>query len=120
MDFLSRLNSLLKERSINITDLANMTGLPRSTISSYINRKSNPSIIQLKLLADCFNVSIDYLVGREDDFGNVTVAGAGAELTSEEQTLLSCYRVMTEAEKRAVLDTAKAFAERTSTKNKWA
>ena len=114
MDFLSRLNSLLKERSINITDLANMTGLPRSTISSYINRKSNPSIIQLKLLADYFNVSIDYLVGREDDFGNVTVARAGAELTPEEQALLANYRKLNNVERRTVYDTAQLLASKSS------
>lgn len=115
-----RIKELRQAQGITQRELGEKIGCTQTAVGKYERKELEPNINLLFKLSDIFGVSIDYLVGREDEFGNVTVAGAGAELTPEEQTLLSCYRVITEAEKRAVLDTAKAFAERTSTKNKWA
>ena len=39
-------------------------------------------------LADVFECSADYLLGREDEFGNVTVV---REITENERKLLSAY-----------------------------
>ena len=71
MQFKERLREILKERELNYNTLAKRTGIPVTTLSNYINRSSSPSIIQLRILADYFDCSIDYLVGREDEFGNI-------------------------------------------------
>lgn len=71
MEFKERLREILKERELNYNTLAKRTGIPVTTLSNYINRSSSPSIIQLRILADYFDCSIDYLVGREDEFGNI-------------------------------------------------
>jgi len=42
------------------------TGLPLSTISDYENDRHDASLFNATVLADYFNVSLDYLVGRTD------------------------------------------------------
>ena len=48
------------------SDLAQATGINQRTLSNYETGKTLPDSYALILLADFFNVSIDYLVGRTD------------------------------------------------------
>lgn len=57
---------LMKEYDIEQKDLAARTGLTQATISRYATGKMIPTGENLVLLADVFNVSIDYLLGRTD------------------------------------------------------
>lgn len=47
--------------------LATITGKKRQTISQYVNGTSEPGYDTLTKIADYFNVSIDYLLGRSND-----------------------------------------------------
>lgn len=47
--------------------LAHDIGTTRSTISNFENEQRKPSLDMVIKLADYFQVSIDYLVGRTDD-----------------------------------------------------
>ena len=67
MNFQTRFKELLEEKNISYNQVAKQTGIPVTTLSNYINRGSIPSMIQLIILADFFDCTIDYLVGREDD-----------------------------------------------------
>ena len=109
MEFKERLKELLDENGLNYNTLAKKTGIPVTTLSNYINRSSYPSIVQLKILADYFNVSVDYLIGREDEFGNVSL-GSSSSLTKDEQTLLSCFNKISPFERETILKQIKALA----------
>ena len=61
-----RINELMQEEGLNQTQLANKIGLKQNTISAWLLKKKEPSIRSLWLLADFFDVDIDYLVGRKD------------------------------------------------------
>lgn len=61
-----RIKSLMKEEGLNQVQLAEKVGVKQNTISSWLRCKKEPSITSLWLLADYFNVDIDYLVGRKD------------------------------------------------------
>lgn len=54
------------EQDLNQVKLAQLIGVKQNTISSWLLNKKEPSITSLWLLADYFNVEIDYLVGRKD------------------------------------------------------
>ncbi|MBO7736206.1 MAG: helix-turn-helix transcriptional regulator, partial [Clostridia bacterium] len=41
-------------------------GIAQSAISAWLAGKKEPSITSLWLLADLFDVDIDYLIGRKD------------------------------------------------------
>lgn len=64
--FAARLSELMHERGINVTKLAKLTNIPRSSISNWLILRRTPMIDVLCALADCFAVSTDYLLGRED------------------------------------------------------
>lgn len=46
------------------TDITRETGIPQYQLSNYEHGKSIPSLPAIIALADMFDVSIDYLVGR--------------------------------------------------------
>ena len=112
MLFQQRLKDLLKENQLTYSAVAVETGIPITTLSNYINRGSSPSILQLNLLADFFEVSVDYLIGRSDDFGNVNVVTNGAELSEHEKTLLECFDKLDIYERESILIQVKALAKR--------
>lgn len=64
--FAKRLKELREQLNISQTQLANDLNLSRSTISSYELNKRQPDFEILEQLADYFNVSIDYLLGRSN------------------------------------------------------
>jgi len=45
-------------------DISKDTGLTQSQLSNYENGKMLPSLLAAIAIADCFDVSLDYLVGR--------------------------------------------------------
>lgn len=61
---MNRLKQLREELNLRQIDVANSTGIDQKTLSNYETGKTNPDSYSLVRLADFFNVSIDYLVGR--------------------------------------------------------
>ena len=80
MKFPDRLRLLREEIGYSLRDMANATGLARSTINMYEHGNREPNFETLELLADLFNVDMDYLLGKSDvkrrvafdEAGNVT------------------------------------------------
>ena len=61
-----RIKELMCEHEHNQTKLAEKIGLKQNTVSAWLLKKKEPSITSLWLLADYFDVDIDYLVGRKN------------------------------------------------------
>lgn len=66
MEFKIRLKELRKERGISQVEIAKMLNMSKMAVSHWEKGNSEPSIEQLKVLAQFFDVSIDYLVGFTD------------------------------------------------------
>jgi transcriptional regulator with XRE-family HTH domain len=62
-----RLVELRKERKLTQSDVAKRLHLTRSTYAQYEVDRRVPEYATLQKLADFYDVSIDYLVGRTDD-----------------------------------------------------
>ncbi len=60
-----RIKELMHENGLNQVTLAKNIGVKQNTISSWLLGKKQPSITSLWLLADYFDVDIDYIVGRK-------------------------------------------------------
>ena len=60
-----RIKELAKARGITLGTLEEKLGLSRNSIYTIKNKK--PSAERLQLIADYFNVSTDYLLGRTDN-----------------------------------------------------
>lgn len=61
-----RIAELMKEQNLTQTKLANALGMHQSNVSEWLSGKKEPSITSLWLLADFFNIDVDYLIGRKD------------------------------------------------------
>lgn len=62
---MNRIKKLRKERELSITELAEMIGISYQSLQRYEAGKGEPNIQVLIALADFFEVSVDYLIGRE-------------------------------------------------------
>ncbi len=66
-NFSERLRELRLKQGLTMEQLGNLVDSTRGTISNFENGNKKPSLDMLIKLADYFNVSIDYLVGRTND-----------------------------------------------------
>lgn len=64
--FIKRLKNLMKEYDLNISQLAQKTDIPRTSINNWLNQKRSPKIEFICILAKFFDVTTDYLLGLED------------------------------------------------------
>ena len=66
--FAERLKALLIEKAISQTVLAEKTQLSDAIISRWINGTRQPTADNILLIADYFDVTTDYLLGRAQEY----------------------------------------------------
>ena len=88
------LKDLRKSKKMTQADLAKALKIGQATVAGYENEEYIPHISSLIAYANFFECSIDYLVGREDDFGNITIQNENTApaLTEQERRMLELYR----------------------------
>ena len=62
-----RIRDLREDRDLSQKDLANYLNISQNTYSQYETNTLNISIDTMMRLADYYNTSVDYLIGRTDD-----------------------------------------------------
>ena len=77
---MNRIKELRYAVKLRQVDVGKATGIDQKTLSNYETGKTHPDSYALIRLADFFNVSIDYLVGRSDR--NI-IAGADKNLVCQ-------------------------------------
>lgn len=65
MNLRDRIKELANQRKVSVAELERALGFGNGSISKW--NKQSPSTEKLKQVADYFQVSLDYLVGRSDD-----------------------------------------------------
>ena len=65
--FSVRLKDLRNSKGLTMMQLAEAIDTTKATISNFENAQRNPSLEMLIKLADYFNVSVDFLIGRTND-----------------------------------------------------
>lgn len=88
--FAQRLKSLRKNKKLTQSDMANMLGITRQGYAKYENDESEPDLATIDKLAEFFNVTTDYLLGRSDIMNPRLFENAG--ITNEEYLNLSAYQ----------------------------
>ncbi|MEG1982054.1 MAG: helix-turn-helix transcriptional regulator [Clostridia bacterium] len=66
MEFKDNLKELRKKEGLSQVDLAEKLGFSKSLVGLYETGGRKPSFEALETVADYFNVSIDYLMGKDD------------------------------------------------------
>lgn len=102
-----RLMSLRKARNLTQEHMAKQLGLTRSSYTCYEIGTSMPGVMTLCMIADIFEVSLDYLMGRTNDqkLHNMNEFIPSAE----EMQLTESYRLLNERQRRAVRELLKSF-----------
>ena len=71
-DFAERLNELMVENNLTQSKLAESIKVEPSTISRYLSKQNIPEIDVLIRIADYFNCSVDFLVGKTEKVSSST------------------------------------------------
>lgn len=61
-----RIREFMRVENLTQVALAERVGVKQNTISAWLSGKKEPCIRSLWLLADYFEVSVDYLIGRAE------------------------------------------------------
>ena len=86
-----RLTELRRQYGYTQGKAAEKIGIGRSTLNNYENGIREPNIETLSILADFYGVSVDYLLGRSDDYipklsvGDTLLLQATANATEKEK-----------------------------------
>lgn len=66
MTFNERLKELRERRGLSQVALADKLGVSKSAVSMYERGERNPDFETLEIIADFFNVDMNYLLGKDD------------------------------------------------------
>lgn len=105
-----RLRELREENGIRRSTLARELGINAGTIANYENELRQAPYEYLLLFADYFDVSVDYLLGKEER-ERVAVRLDGA-LTETERKLIDDYRACSPTGKSRIGEFAALWRER--------
>lgn len=87
VELYERIEKLCKDRGINVTTLCTACGIPRASLSDFkAGRKKTLSAKTLSVIADYFNISVDYLYGKtvdEESALKVALFGGDTVVTDE-------------------------------------
>lgn len=95
---------LCKQRNIKPNKVSKETGVSTATLTSWKQGKYTPKPDKLKLIADFFNVSLEFLMRNEDVQWNPTeqTMDYTISLSEEEQDLLMEYRKADDTQKEMI------------------
>lgn len=86
---MKNLKVLRKENNLSLKELGIILGIAESTVSLYENEKREPDNKMLLKIANYFNVSVDYLLGRTEDRQNRPVYNVLSSKKEENELSLS-------------------------------
>ena len=119
------LKNLRKEQNLTQSQLAQELNIGQATIAGYENNSREPRIINLIAYANYFQCSVDFLIGREDDFGNILMPPqkqkfSSPTLSPSESKLLQIFSVLEPEHQLQILEYAQYFFTRNNilSKNK--
>lgn len=100
-----KISNLRKKHKLTQEQFSKKIGITRSALAKYETNKAEPDITTLTKIANFFDVSIDYLLGREETEMNIDIKEAlsnkqkkatwgGQELTPEQREILTEFFTM--------------------------
>lgn len=114
-NFKDRLRELRTEAGISKQELSKAINFGVSIIYYWENGDREPTSKALLALSEYFHVSTDYLLGREDDFGNVQISN-NQKLSYKEEKLLTAFALLDQDEQDKIIEDCIYFANRNTKK----
>ena len=91
------LKSLRNRNKISQQQLADVIGVTQQSINKYENHSVEPDIETLIKIADYFETTVDYLIGRAFDYDH-----GSKSLTIEEKNMILNFRKLNAYEKQII------------------
>ena len=119
-----RLRAIRKEHGLTQQNIADVLGVDRTTYTVYEGGSITPSPATLVKLSQIYNVTVGYLIGVEENHPELRKIPEEKQmekllssdpislLKKEEKELLLYFRVLSDAEKRKIIDEMKTLAQR--------
>ena len=110
-----KLKQLREEQGKTQNELAKIFNISRQVYANYENNINQPSPQMLITMADYFQCNVDYLIGRADDFGNVTIVPDYSEterFSAQERTLIKEFRTLSSTYQQLTLDYIKFLSNK--------
>ncbi len=104
---MNKIKDLRLSKNLSQAELAKIVGCNQTAIGKYERGYLEPNISTLKILSSFFNVTIGYLLGVEDDFGNVI---GESTLTKDEQRLIVAFDKLNDVLKEKIIEDAEFYA----------
>ncbi len=118
MLFSQRLKELRNESFLSQNELAQSLKYAQSNICEWEKGTVEPRASALLAIADFFQVSTDYLLGRTDDFGNLSVQNSVLHLPAEATELMNAFCAMTHSQRIRLVAYAEGMLENTNRSHK--
>ena len=111
IDISNKIKDLRLEKNLKQKEVAKELNIATNTLSQFENNKGRPSLEVISAMADFFDCSIDYLVGRDDDYQTGSSGQSTDQtLSKDEKTMLDAFRTLGPFEREAILIQIKALA----------
>lgn len=107
-DFSAMLKYLRNRSGLTQMEIAKKLGVAKSTISMYENGQREPEFETLEALADYFNVTMDFLLGR--DMNNPATAMSDG-ITNDERAFVERFRRLSSERKTLLLAQLQAWQD---------
>lgn len=108
---LPNLKRLRKEYGVSQQLLADVLGVSQQSVNQYENHSTEPDLATLAQMADYFNTSIDFLVGRTQE-RKPGDAAVPFQLSTEEAKMLGQYRRLQAKEQLCIRSLLQILNER--------
>lgn len=95
-ELFDRFSKLLIDNGMNKSDFCKITGIKQTALSNWSNRGTMPSADLAIAIANCFDVSVDYVLGNSD-IPNPT---SHNDYSDSEIDMIKAYRTLDENAKR--------------------
>lgn len=99
-----RLAEIRKEHKISQSELAKQIGYSQNMISQWENGTRDPNTETLKILANYFGVSVDYLIGRDKN--------TPEHLSKIDKEIIDIYGQLPEDKRKQAIEFAKFLLSR--------
>ena len=112
--FCERLSELKKEKGLTTIQLANAISYSKTVVYYWEKGQREPTSQALLALSNFFNCSIDFLLGKDDEFSQI--ANAKPNLTERESRLLKAFGTLSALEQDKLIADAEFYSMRNRSK----
>lgn len=115
MNFGERLKQIRLEKGYTQKDIINKINISQNGYSSWELGKTEPNLTSLKKLSNIFHISVDYLLGMENEEGLIIMQN---ELSEDENYLIDLIRQLEMKNKSTIYELAELMVQAKKNKTK--